>query len=268
MEKWKELEFEYAAELRSVDAAAREDLYGEAYSSVAAHRTFKSIAPEDRTAGTSQLLVQQLRRFIAPSDEVLEIGCGRGYTCMKLAPHVASIIGTEVSEPSIREARALLVEHGLTNASILNVSATHLLSAFPEKKFDTAVSIEVIEHLHADDAQEHLRQIFFMLKPGGKYILTMPNRLNGPHDITREEYPSEKKALGFHLNESTYTDMIRVMSAIGFSSFYSFRSLRSIGIGSLTLPAFVNVAMEDLFQKFGGFFAEKFLSIQLVAHKR
>ena len=51
---------------------------------------FKSDNPEHRTAGTSKQLVQLLSQILKKNDHVLEIGCGRGYTCLKLAPSVMS----------------------------------------------------------------------------------------------------------------------------------------------------------------------------------
>jgi predicted SAM-dependent methyltransferase len=79
-----------------------------------------------------------------------------------------------------------------------------LVERFRPQSFSLAVSIDVVEHLHPDDAREHVKQVFQLLRPGGRYMIFMPSRLDGPHDITAQEYPDAKRALGFHLNESTY----------------------------------------------------------------
>jgi predicted SAM-dependent methyltransferase len=42
-----------------------------------------------------------------------------------------------------------------------------------------------MEHLHPDDAFEQLKQIYTALTPGGLYICTTPNRLTGPHDVSK-----------------------------------------------------------------------------------
>jgi hypothetical protein len=56
---------------------------------------------EEWTAGTSPALVHWLIRRCHPSDHILEVGCGRGHACLKLTPHIESLVGLEVSDPSL-----------------------------------------------------------------------------------------------------------------------------------------------------------------------
>ncbi len=95
MVSWQELEFEYAKRLRASSRDERRTLYSEAYSAVSGIRmkTMSTTDIEKRTAGTSRSLVGILARVCRSDDRVLELGCGRGYTCLKLAPHVKEIIG-------------------------------------------------------------------------------------------------------------------------------------------------------------------------------
>ena len=151
METWKRLEFEYAARLRNADASTRRTLYADAYSEVGRHRVFDSNEPEHRTAGTSPALVRMLSKVVSKDDRVLEIGCGRGYTCLMLAPHVRSIVGTDVAGPALAEAREVLADRGVGNATIVDAAATDLVERLDGQRFDTAISFEVYEHLHADD---------------------------------------------------------------------------------------------------------------------
>jgi len=221
MDPSKKLEFEYAKRLRESNTEDRRRLYFEAYSNVSSAMigSLKSIRPEDRTAGTSPRLLALLSKAFAPSERILELGCGRGYTCLKLAPFVGFIVGTDVSEPSLNEATELLKQHAITNAEIRKASAFELDDRFRPCEFDACVSIDVYEHLHADDARENLQQAYRILKPGGRYIIFTPNRLTGPHDITRTEFPTSREALGFHLNETTYRDLIKAMRDVGYKRF-------------------------------------------------
>jgi SAM-dependent methyltransferase len=273
MERWKELEFEYAHQLRTCEAGARRKLYAEAYAEVDRLRSFRSERPEDRTAGTSPALVHMLQRFVSPEDDVLEIGCGRGYTGLMLAPGVRSFVGTDVSEPALDEARELLASHGIANATIENVSALDLCARFGERRFDTAISVEVVEHLHPDDAAEHVAQVYELLRPGGKYVVVMPSRVDGPHDITREEFPVATEASGFHLNETTYEDMVATMRRVGFHRFRSFVPLpRTQGRRLMVLPPAMNRACERLYGRLAqaGIHSHavgRFVEIRLVGHK-
>uniref|UniRef100_UPI00404874BD hypothetical protein n=1 Tax=Roseivirga sp. TaxID=1964215 RepID=UPI00404874BD len=82
-----------------------------------------------------------------------------------------------------------------------------------------AFSDNVIEHLVPEDAQIHLKNIFNNLKPNGRLIIIMPNRLFGPWDVTRIKDFSQSgklEAQGGHVNESTHTEMARQLREIGF----------------------------------------------------
>jgi SAM-dependent methyltransferase len=85
--------------------------------------------------------------------------------------------------------------------------------ALEDETVDVAYSNQVIEHLHPDDAITQLANIWRTLKPGGVYVCVTPNRVNGPHDISRFFDPI---ATGFHLKEYTYADLDRLMRQIGF----------------------------------------------------
>jgi len=275
MEEWKNLEFYYAKRLRESSFRERRRLYNEAYSIVSklAIQRFKSSNPEERTAGTSRLLTQLLCQLVDKDDDVLEIGCGRGYTCLMLAPHVKSIVGTEVSEASLIESEEILSQRKIKNAEIKPVSAFELIDNFSKNEFNVCISIDVIEHLHPEDAKEHLKQVFHVLKPGGRYIVVMPNRISGPHDITKDEYPEAKEALGFHLNESTYREMTNIMRTIGFNKFQVFHPQKSYKrcIKPLFLWYQFSIISEMVYKKLPYLFRhnifEKIISIRLIGYK-
>jgi 2-polyprenyl-3-methyl-5-hydroxy-6-metoxy-1,4-benzoquinol methylase len=221
--RWAALEIEYGRRLRASTREQRKSLYAEAYSEVSKARmeTVVSTDPEKRTAGTSRELVAILARICHRQQRVLEVGCGRGYTCWQLAPHVKEIIGTDVSEPSLAEARDLLSAHSVNNASVMAATADTLTDHFAPESFDTVLSIEVFEHLHPEDGEQHLREVYALLKPGGSYVVFTPNRLTGPTDATRDIFPNAVETMGFHLNETTNGDLIAQMQKIGFGRFRS-----------------------------------------------
>ncbi len=254
MEDWQLLELEYARRLRSSTREERRTLYAEAYSAVGALRI--PLLPDDaesRTAGTSKALVDMLLTVVNPGDHILEVGCGRGYTALRLAPAVSRFVGTDVSSLVLEEARALIKKNSIENASFYECSALSLLSTFEPGIFDLIISIDVHEHLHPDDAIIALRQIHELLRPGGRCIIVTPNRLIGPHDITKKVYPDVRESLGFHLNETTYGQLIAQMKQVGFSGFQTLRtpSARSRRLlpprYGATFPATLSVAFELLY---------------------
>ena len=222
MRSWHKLEIEYAERLRDSSRDERRQLYAEAYSAVSeGWMATLPEEPEKRTAGTSPSLVKSLIRLSSSSDRVLEVGCGRGYTYLKLAPHVASLVGLDVSDLVLNEARKLLEANQVGNVTILKGSADDLTRYFDEETFDKVISIDVYEHLHPEDAIAHLSEVYSVLKPKGRFIVITPNRLTGPHDITRDLFPDARQPLGFHLSEITCSELVRQMRKVGFVKFRS-----------------------------------------------
>jgi hypothetical protein len=72
-----------------------------------------------------------------------------------------------------------------------------------------------MEHLHPEDALEQLQNIYDVIAPGGKYICITPNRLSGPHDISRH---FDEISSGFHLKEYTLSELYDIFIQAGFKS--------------------------------------------------
>lgn len=250
MEKVHRLEFEYAKRLREASSCERALLYKEGYSIVSKMvMENMSDAPECRTAGTSIGYLQRVISFLNPSDNVLELGCGRGYTCLMLASNVKWITGMDVSVPALDEAKSILYENSIKNATLMRLAEDGMFAnQLKPNFFDKAISIDVIEHLHPEDARLHLKQVYQVLKPGGAYIIKTPNRIDGPHDITRIIYPNEKKALGFHLNEMSHLELKNELSKVGFKKFRSFffKEKLPLIMNRYEFPIEINLIMEKI----------------------
>jgi ubiquinone/menaquinone biosynthesis C-methylase UbiE len=117
------------------------------------------------------------------SGMVLEIGTGTGYGIDIIAPSCDKF--TTLDKFS-SEATATLPEN------VEFVQATVPPLPFKDESFDYVVSFQVIEHI-ADD-REFIKEVYRVLRKGGKFIVTTPNR---PMSITRNpwhvrEYTSEE----------------------------------------------------------------------------
>ena len=86
----------------------------------------------------------------------------------------------------------------------------------PDGSVDVAYSDQLMEHLHADDAVEQLGNIYRALAAGGVYVCLTPNRLTGPHDVSRY---FDEVATGFHLREYTVGELTTLCRAVGFRKF-------------------------------------------------
>jgi SAM-dependent methyltransferase len=87
------------------------------------------------------------------------------------------------------------------------MNATNL--AFSADTFDAVLSTSMIEHLYCDDVAVHLREVWRVLKPGGKYLVWCPNALG--HHNDRD----------VHLSMFSYSALISEMTQAGFADFRS-----------------------------------------------
>ncbi|MCF1505716.1 class I SAM-dependent methyltransferase [Afifella sp. H1R] len=107
------------------------------------------------------MLADASGRF-APTDRVLEIGCGTGGTAIRLAPFVAEWIATDFSPEMLRIAKA---KPAPGNLRFVLADAQ---SAFDGGPFDAICAFQVL-HL-VDDLEGTLAAIHAHLKPGGMMI--------------------------------------------------------------------------------------------------
>jgi hypothetical protein len=71
-----------------------------------------------------------------------------------------------------------------------------------------------MEHLHPDDALLQLTNVVRAVRAGGVYICITPNRVSGPHDVSRD---FDKVATGFHLREYTGRETLNMFLSAGFA---------------------------------------------------
>ena len=146
---------------------------------------------------------------------VLEIGCGSGLFLLTLFKMgiAKNLTGLDVTIPNKR----VRDEYPEINFLQSDITEFHV-----ENGFDVIYSNHVFEHISPLDVDTHLQSIHKALNNGGCLILNIPNRLFGPSDITRIidfSGTGITPAIGTHLNETTYIDIINVLSKHGFTNF-------------------------------------------------
>ena len=103
--------------------------------------------------------------------DVLEIGCGTGMLLARIAPHVSSYVGTDLSLTALDYVRHLQASlPGLSHVTLLETEAQHLDDLAPES-FDTVVLNSVVQHF--PDVQYLVRVIdgvLPLLRKGGRIV--------------------------------------------------------------------------------------------------
>ena len=106
----------------------------------------------------------------APSDFVVDVGCGSGVISNYLGGFGADVLGVDGNDAAIEFARG---QFGSENVSFVKgyVDEHIQLPRTPDKIY----CLEVIEHVFLDQGVAMLRVFHDLLKPGGKALLTTPN---------------------------------------------------------------------------------------------
>ncbi len=95
-----------------------------------------------------------------PCNAVLDVGCGRGELLAVLAPHVGSVIGSDIDVTMRQEASRRCA--GLPTVSVVDKPWTQL-----EGPFDAVTMLAVLHHL---DLPEALRAVRRLLVTGGRFL--------------------------------------------------------------------------------------------------
>lgn len=104
--------------------------------------------------------LEYVRRWLnalANDTRVLDAGCGEGVLVDEFADRLR-ITGLDVSYSSDRVTRG---------------SLTAL--PYPNGEFDRALCLDVLEHLSFDEQPRALAELFRVLKPGGRLLVSVPN---------------------------------------------------------------------------------------------
>jgi SAM-dependent methyltransferase len=123
--------------------------------------------------GIMKRLAMLARHTDLTGDRLLDIGCGPGTYTIHLAAGYTSVDALDIEPLRLDDFRASIAgtaEEG--RITIHEASATDL--DFPDATFDAVTAIEVIEHLVKLDRV--LDEVYRVLKPGGSFLATTPNR--------------------------------------------------------------------------------------------
>ncbi|HEY5247114.1 MAG TPA: class I SAM-dependent methyltransferase, partial [Dermatophilaceae bacterium] len=171
------VEVALADRLRNSTKAQRAELYTAVYEEL-----FREVPYHDQLMNKDDhvhrdKMIQELMDTLAPylTSETIyaEIGSGDCALTTQVAPLVRKAWGIDVSPTVIQGASAPNMDLVLSDGVSIPVEA------------DLFFSNQLMEHLHPQDAREQLENVYKALRPGGRYFCITPNRLNGPHDVSR-----------------------------------------------------------------------------------
>jgi SAM-dependent methyltransferase len=114
---------------------------------------------------------KKIAGHIPPKSKVLDVGCGAGLLIQYL-PAACSYVGVDQDVAVIEANRRIFPREAFQVFDILTTTYP-----FQEQSFDTIVMAAVIEHIH--DPLHVMKELFRILKPGGRLIMTTPSPVGG-----------------------------------------------------------------------------------------
>ncbi len=223
-----ELETRLAERLRAAAPAERQALYGEVYDELYRQLTDKGLGHRvaQNAPGQTELLLTLLAPFLEGTRVFVEFGAGDGGLAERVAEHVPTVWAVDSSAEAAREADSG-VRKRTPEVARLEIAPASV---------DLAFSCHLVEHLHPDDLPGHLSEVHRQLCPGGRYIVVTPNRLLGPHDVSRGRDPVPR---GLHLAEYDHGQLARALRGAGFQKVQALIGIgtapRTSGVLALTL---------------------------------
>jgi ubiquinone/menaquinone biosynthesis C-methylase UbiE len=127
------------------------------------------------------------------NSKVLEIGCGEGYGSSHLSEKVHSITAVDIEKEIIDHAEG---KYKSDNCHYKLYNGEKL--PFEDNMFDFVISFQVIEHV--PEELNFIQEAKRVLKPGGKFFITTPNKVN-------RLKPNEKPWNPYHLREYSAEDL-------------------------------------------------------------
>ena len=146
-----------------------------------------------------------LGRWLGPGCSLLEIGPGGCEILREVGRRGGQAVGLDVA----------IYDEATSGGGFRHILFDGVRVPASAGVFDIVYSNQVLEHVHPEDAMGQIVSGFAVLKPGGRYVVTTPNRLSGPHDVSRE---FSDVASGFHLREYTTSELITMLRGAGFKT--------------------------------------------------
>jgi ubiquinone/menaquinone biosynthesis C-methylase UbiE len=145
-------------------------------------------------------------------DRLLDVATGTGFTAMAFASRVKEVIGLDVSEGMLTQARTNVQKEGLSNVTFQKGAAESL--PFPDASFDK-VTCRVAPH-HFLSVERFCSEAHRVLKPGGKLLIADTGVPDGLPEVDVWQNRVEALRDTSHVRNHSLAEWRGLVSAAGF----------------------------------------------------
>jgi len=115
-------------------------------------------------------IIEKTNKYLKPSDEILDFGCGTGLVCNEIAGNVKTIRALDISSNMIEIAKRKADERNIENIEYLK--GTIFDDRYESGSLDAILAFYILHIL--DDTPGVIQRCYDLLKPGGYLISATP----------------------------------------------------------------------------------------------
>lgn len=118
-----------------------------------------------------------ISKWIKNGERVLDLATGSGRFAIGIAETYpeSEVIGVDLLDEALDLAREGASRRKLKNVRFVKANILDIKSYFPEKTFDVVYSVGVWQNLSLDECDVFVKNILYLVKPGGTVIISSPN---------------------------------------------------------------------------------------------
>jgi len=196
--------------------------------------------------------VEYLRHFMAykyvkkfvRGKSVLEIGCGTGYGANYLSQFVSNITAIDISKKYVIYCHT---KHKKEKMTFLRASGLDI--PLKDNSIDVAMSFQVIEHIEPKKVRGYLSEIKRVLRDGGVFVASTPNKKLRLLPFQKPWNPEHKKEYGYNDLKKTLSNVFEEVKVYGLKGSEEIQSIERNRVKQNPLKVYIIKPLIPLIKK-------------------